>query len=231
MEYSPQAEERGSRLDVVLLEDERLMRRIDAFAFFEYDRERPLDSCSKCGGIAPGYRYCRSCRERMTRKRGIDSGFWIQEVAGEGHYQDVFERIVAAAPREESGAAHLWVTAVLVPDSSNPSDGPTVRVMVITDGLPEQVGSIPEQDAPGVQRACYRVSRAHNRLIACRGLINGGFVLEDGTTATYGISLLLPPVLRLLRASTEALAKERHLDRSGDRNGEQPQQSYVSRAG
>jgi hypothetical protein len=202
---SDQAEGLHEGFGVALLQDERLMRRIDAFAHQEYDSANPLDACPTCGTIQPGYRRCRRCSERIPRKRGIDNGFWIQEVVDEGHYQDVFQRIVALVSREQVGGVHVWVTATLVPSHD---DSSTVRVAVVTDGPAEQVGLIPKEDAPAIRRACQQVSRTYRSIVACKGLINGGFMLDGGATATYGISLLLPPVSRFLGATAQCMPDE-----------------------
>ena len=202
MRVSERVEQDGIGFGLVLLEDERLMRRIDAFAHQEYETEDPLDVCPSCGTIQPGYRRCGRCLERIPRKRGIDSGFWIQEVAGEGHNQDAFQRIVALESREQVGGIHQWVTAALAPDQH---DSSVVRVSVITDGSAEHVGFIPNEDAPVIRRACLQVTRTYRMIVACKGLINGGFMLDGGTTATYGISLLLPPVSRFLGAATQSM--------------------------
>ena len=210
MRLPERAGQQGNGFPLALLEDERLMRRIDAFARQEYDTESPLDACPNCGTIQPGYRYCRRCTQRIPRKRGIDSGFWIQEVFGEGHYQEAFQRIVALESSGQVGGAHLWVTATLIPSQD---DSREVQVAVVTDGLAELVGFVPEKDASAIRRACLQVSATHRRLVACKGLINGGFMLDGGATATYGISLLLPPVSRFLETAVRYMATE---DGSGE---------------
>jgi hypothetical protein len=109
MTFSEQVGERDRGCGLVLLQDERLMHRIDAFARQEYDRAQPQDACPGCGAMQPGYRYCRSCLARIPRKRGIDNGFWIQEVAGEGHYQEAFkgswDRLLALGIQESTSGS------------------------------------------------------------------------------------------------------------------------------
>lgn len=205
MTFSAQAGEREHSYGLVVLQDEKLMRRIDAYARQEYDTEHPLDVCPDCGTIQPGYRYCKDCLRRISRKRGIDSGFWVQEVAGEGHHQEAFERIVGPALNAGGEGVHLWVTAALL---LGDDAAKTVGVSVVSGGPAEHVGHIPEPDAAAVRRACGQVERAYERIVACKGLINGGFALDDGTIATYGIGLLLPPVSRFLAAAEEAIAGE-----------------------
>ena len=133
----------------------------------------------------------------------MDSGFWIQEVAGEGHHQEAFQRMVGPALGAEDGGVHIWVTAALVPDQD---DRRAVQVWVLSGGPAEHVGHVPESDAAAVRRACNQVTRAYGRTVACKGLINGGFMLDGGMTATYGISLLLPPVSRFLGAAAQVIA-------------------------
>jgi hypothetical protein len=200
-----QTEEHYRGYAPVLLTDERLMRRIDAYAHQEYDTEHPLDACQDCGAIQPGYRYCRSCMKRIPRRRGVDDGFWIQEVVGEGHHQEAFQRIVGPALGAEDGGVHIWVTAALVPDLD---DRRAVQVWVLSGGPAEHVGHIQESDATAVRRASDQVMRAYARTVACKGLINGGFMLDGGMTATYGISLLLPPVSRYLATAVSAIEHE-----------------------
>jgi hypothetical protein len=86
--------------------------------------------------------------------------------------------------------------------------GKMVGVSVVSGGPAEHVGHIPEPDAAAACRACRQVSGNYSRVVACKGLINGGFMLDGGTTATYGISLLLPPVSRFLAVAGWVVAHE-----------------------
>lgn len=205
MSVPAQARPHNGGYGLVVLEDERLMRRIDAYAHQQYDTEDPLDACPKCGEIQPGYRYCRNDLTRIPRKRGIDSGFWVQEVAGEGRHQEAFERVVGPVLSAAGAGVHLWVTAELTPD---PCDRDLVQVTVVSGGPAEHVGHISAPEGTAIRKSCRQVERTYKRDVACKGLINGGFVLEGGETATFGISLLLPPVSRFLADATRVIERE-----------------------
>jgi hypothetical protein len=94
--------------------------------------------------------------------------------------------------RSEDGGVREWVTVVLLPEPSNKYDKNAVMVMATRGGPARHVGYIPRDAAPAVQKACLQAEAIHKKVLACEGLIQGGFQLEDGRPAAYGIRLLLP---------------------------------------
>jgi len=178
-------------LDALVLQDALLVDRIDAFHSGEYPREKHPDTCQSCGNIDPGFRYCRRCGEEIKRKAKY-GGFWFQKVTGEARYQEAFGHLLVGADRSEDGGVREWVTVVLLPEQSNKYDKNAVMVMAARSGPAQHVGYIPRDAAPAVQKACLQAQATHDKVLACEGLIQGGFQLEDGRPAAYGIRLLLP---------------------------------------
>src|SRR3990172_1780458 len=183
--------ERQHGVDALILQDALLVDRIDAFHSGEYPREKHPDTCQACGNIDPGFRYCRRCGEEIKRKPKYGC-FWFQEVVGEAHYQEAFEQLLVGTNRSDDGGVREWVTVVLLPEQSNKYDKNAVMVMAAREGPAQHVGYIPRDAAAAVQEACLQVQATHDQVLACEGLIQGGFQLEDGGTAAYGILLLLP---------------------------------------
>jgi len=200
------AEERNVS-DAVLLQDEQLMQRIDACHSHDFVRENHPDRCPGCGKIEPGFRYCRGCGHHIKRKTK-DACFWFQEVAGEAQYQDALERVIEGAERDEDGVVHEWVTAVLITEPSNEHDEDAVKVLVTREPQAELVGHIPQDDAAAIRKALVEVYSKHRRLVACKGLIQGGFRRQDGSTSSYGMKLLLPLPRDIPRAAKAALDAE-----------------------
>jgi len=193
--------------DAVLLQDEQLMHRINACRLGDFVRENHPDRCPGCGKIEPGFRYCRGCGHQIKRKTK-DACFWFQEVAGEAQYQDALERVVEGAERDEDGVVHEWVTAVLITEPSNEPDENAVQVLVAREPQAELVGYIPRDDAAAIFEALAKVYAEHQRLVACKGLIQGGFRRQDGSTSPYGMKLLLPSPRDIPRAAKAALEAE-----------------------
>lgn len=188
----------------ILLEDERLMHRIDACHVGDFERENHPDRCAGCGNIEPGFHYCRRCGHRIKRK-GNDAGFCYQEVAGSAGHQDVLGRIVSGAEREEDGGVYEWVTAVLLPGASPENGAMAVQVGVKRESTAEIVGYIPPNDAAAIHTAVIQVQKTHERSVACMALIQGGVHRRDGSSSSYGIRLLLPLPSDIPRAAKAAL--------------------------
>ncbi|MCL5735295.1 MAG: HIRAN domain-containing protein [Actinobacteria bacterium] len=183
--------ERPDGVDVLVLQDALLVDRIDAFHSGEYPRDKHPDTCQRCGNIDPGFRYCRCCGEEIMRKPKYGS-FWFQEVVGEEDRQEAFAHLLMGADRDEDGGVREWVTVVLLPEQSNTCDENAVMVLATREGPAQHVGYIPRDAAPAVQRACLQAQATHHKVLACEGLVQGGFQLEDGQPASYSIRLLLP---------------------------------------
>ncbi len=202
--------EEDRKQTAVLLEDQHLMHRIDSFRSGEWqgDRDKHPDICRSCGWIEPGFRYCRRCGQEIRRKAkygGFYGGFWFQEVTGEGDGQEALERVVAEAEREADGGVRKWVNAILVPEPDNRDDKNAVKVIVLHGEDLDHVGHIPRDEAPDFQKVCLQVYAAHQRFVACKGLIQGGCQREHGLTESYGIRLLLPLPQNMLNATNAAL--------------------------
>ena len=191
--------------DSILLVDEQLMQRIDECHSGEFVRENHPDRCPGCGNIEPGFRHCRRCGHRLKRK-GKDAGFCFQEVAGVAEHQDALDRLASRAEREEDGGVHEWVTAVLVPALANDKDAMAVQIRVMQEPVAEMVGSIPQDDAAAIYKALTQVYKAHEKSVACLGLIQGGVRRQNGSSSSYGIRLLLPHPGDIAKAAKVALA-------------------------
>ncbi len=196
-----------SSSDAILLEDEQLMQRIDECHSGEFVRENHPDRCPGCGKIEPGFQHCRRCGHRIKRT-GKDAGFCFQEVAGVAEHQDVLDRLVSGAEREEDGGVHEWVTVVLVPVSSNDNEAMAVQIRVMQEPPAEMVGYIPQDDAAAIYKALMQVYKAHEKSVACMALIQGGVRRQDGSSSSYGIRLLLPLPRDIPKAVKAALTTE-----------------------
>jgi hypothetical protein len=200
-------EETSFTMPGVLLEDEELMSRIDdSYLNPRVDRKNHPDACQECGWVAPGFRECPKCGDEIERK-DKDEGYWFQEVAGESHYREVFERLLEGANRKPDGGVHEWAMVALMPEPSNEYDKNAVQVMASLGGPAERVGYIPRDEAAEVQQVCGQVYRDHRRVIACKGLIEGGYATRGGQRAPYEIRLLLPDVDDLPKRVKEGLSK------------------------
>ena len=194
----------------VLLEDQHLMHRIDAFRAGEWqgDKDKHPDVCRSCGWIEPGARYCKRCGQEIRRKAkygGFNGGFWFQEVTGGRDRQEAFRRVVAGVKRDADGGVHEWVNAILLPEPDSTRDKNAVRVVVLHGEDLDHVGYISPDEAPEIQRACLKVYAAHKRFVACKGLIQGGLRREHASAEPYGIRLLLPLPWNMLSATNAAL--------------------------
>lgn len=119
----------------------------------------------------------RSRPAEFARGRG-----WTIPVVGESHYQSE----IGGQYRANGGTEHdLKVTAVLMPEPSNPHDANAVAVLV--GG--QTVGYLPRDLAAEYGSSVGPVTGW------CSAKIIGGFVFEDGTRASYGVKLNLswPP--------------------------------------
>ncbi|OSI60345.1 hypothetical protein BSZ21_38970 [Bradyrhizobium canariense] len=110
---------------------------------------------------------------------------WIVPVAGESNYQDVLESLY----REHCGTGHdIKVSAGLVPEDGNAFDSNAVQVEIDSCC----VGYL-RRDMALQYRAALGESAGQ-----CSAKIVGGFELEDGTSAFFGVKLNLawPPLIR-----------------------------------
>jgi hypothetical protein len=106
-------------------------------------------------------------------------------VVGESHYQDTLQFLY----RRNGGAGHdIKVSAALVPENDNAFDHNAVRVEIESC----RVGYLPREMALEYRAALgEEVGR-------CSAKIVGGFELDDGSSAYFGVKLNLawPPRLK-----------------------------------
>lgn len=101
---------------------------------------------------------------------------WTVRVVGESQYQAALARQY----RKHGGTEHdVKVTAELLPQADNEHDANAVRVMV--GGA--VVGYLPREAAA---EYCAALGDTAGR---CSAKIVGGYVLEDGERASYGLKL------------------------------------------
>lgn len=112
---------------------------------------------------------------RHTTPEDLEPDDFTQEVVGESHHQESFEKI--CGPRCEDGEARP-VIAMLVPESGNRFDANAVKVVV--QGL--QVGYLPKEDAKMYRKMFGTAS------VECDGMIVGGWD-RSGKRGHYGIRL------------------------------------------
>ncbi|MHB1344121.1 MAG: HIRAN domain-containing protein [Thermoleophilia bacterium] len=181
----------------VVLSDDWVVEQIDAhdraLELRRRGEESEPNACRSCGTFMdPGFRYCPRC-DTEAKRAGKRTRYWYQEVAGESHYQPGLARVVEDAARREGGGVREWVTAALVPEPTNKHDKNAVQIQVQdTEGRPAIVGYLPREQAGAYQTALAQIWAAEKSMVACRGLVQGGFQMDDGRMASYGIRLLLP---------------------------------------
>ena len=110
---------------------------------------------------------------------------WIVPVVGESHYQDVLQRLY----RSNGGTEHdIKIGAVLAPENDNAFDSNAVRVEIES----RCVGYLPREMALE-----YRAALGES-VGQCSAKIVGGFELEDGSSAYFGMKLNLawPPRMK-----------------------------------
>lgn len=112
-------------------------------------------------------------------------GAFDTEVVGESNYQAALCEIVAQLGGHGDTTSRLTARAVLVP-YANPQDAKAVRVEI--DG--HTVGHL-SRDQARTYRESLKLTPYGVVCAACTARIVGGFVLEDGTRAHYGVRLQL----------------------------------------
>ena len=111
---------------------------------------------------------------------------WTTEVVGESHYQENLSSLY----RSHGGTEHdVKAVATLVPDDSNKYDKNAVRVEINR----QQVGYLNRQMAVEFRAAIGSASGK------CSAKILGGFIMDDGETASFGVKLNLawPPRFKM----------------------------------
>lgn len=101
---------------------------------------------------------------------------WTTEVVGESKHQDALSR---SYRRHRGRERHPKVIAELAPEQDNPHDENAVMVLIDR----QKVGYLRREKA-----AEYRAVLG-NKTGTCSAKIVGGFELEDGTCAHFGVKL------------------------------------------
>jgi hypothetical protein len=110
---------------------------------------------------------------------------WIVPVVGESHYQDALQMLYW----KSGGSGHdIKVSAALIPEDDNAFDPNAVRVEIES----RDVGYLSRELAQA-----YRAALGQ-QVGQCSAKIVGGFELEDGTLANFGVKLNLawPPRMK-----------------------------------
>ncbi|QHO76287.1 hypothetical protein ACH79_30470 [Bradyrhizobium sp. CCBAU 051011] len=110
---------------------------------------------------------------------------WVVPVVGESRYQDVLQMLY----RKNGGSGHdIKVSAALVPENDNAADPNAVRVEIESRG----VGYLPREMALEYRAALGESSGQ------CSAKIVGGFELDGGSSAHFGVKLNLawPPRMK-----------------------------------
>ena len=107
------------------------------------------------------------------------------EVVGESYCQKAIERL---AGEHGDQSPDLRVKAVLVPVSNNPHDDKAVRVEV--DGY--LVGHLSRENARSFRRR-LGAKKLGAVPTGCDALIVGGFLMDSGSRASYGVCLDIKP--------------------------------------
>ena len=128
-------------------------------------------------------------------------------VVGESHYQTALWSAVQGRPAGEGFDEHLPVTAVLVPEPTNPYDPNAVRVDVRSNGSSEIVGYLARAVAAAYQPVLLALGA--NRYGTCAARITGG------GEKYYGIYLHLAGPEVLLFANQSKCESTGHAESSG----------------
>lgn len=106
-------------------------------------------------------------------------------VVGESHYQPALKALAAGRQRDYEAVS---VRAVLIPESDNPHDKNAVRVEI--EG--HKVGYLSRADA---KRYRALVKKGYEMVPAeCAAAITGGFVMDNGQQASFGVIVCIPPL-------------------------------------
>lgn len=110
-------------------------------------------------------------------------------VVGESFYQSALKVIVAATEHKQKDYEAIPTRAVLVPENDNPHDANAVRVDI--SGL--QVGHLSRKDAKRYRTALNK--EGHGLVAAeCKAAITGGFKMDNGKQAHFGVVICVPPL-------------------------------------
>lgn len=110
------------------------------------------------------------------------------EVTGEARHQDTLRTIADGQPAGR-GDATIEIVAELRPEPLNPLDAHAVAVLI--DG--EQIGYLTREAAAACAEGITRLMQLTARPVALRGALVGGYTMDDGSPAHYGVWLRYDP--------------------------------------
>lgn len=116
----------------------------------------------------------------------LSEGRFRIHAVGESHYQRGLEEI--AGGRSDRGA-DLETIALLVPEPNNRYDPNAVAVWI--EG--KTIGYLSRDNAEVLQPEISRLHRQHDRPVACRARIVGGWDRGPGDRGHFGVRLYLDP--------------------------------------
>lgn len=109
----------------------------------------------------------------------------VLSVVGESHYQGELKSI---AGEHGERSASKTVVALLRPEADNPHDDKAVSIWI--EGL--KVGHLSSDDARSFRRRLSS-KKLSNQTTACTALVVGGYKMQSGERASYGVQLCLKP--------------------------------------
>lgn len=107
-------------------------------------------------------------------------------VIGESNYQSHLRTL---AGNHGKDAANVEALAVLMPEPTNPYDKNAVCIYI--GG--KTVGYLPKDDARAFLRRLTKRKLARTAPTTCDARIMGGFIMKDGSKASYGVALNIEP--------------------------------------
>lgn len=173
------------------------------------------------GGSAPAARFERAPTQFVDASWLMAPTFSMgsrHEVKGEASYQAHLERI--AGGRNEHGTNVTYVTALLVPEPTNPYDPSAVRV----DIAGGTVGYIPRGETAKFHPVLKRLAR-EGRLATCRAELTGGWERGPHDRGHIGVRLLLHPALETRGGDEPIIGGGRNVDLVGEEHA----QEYLER--
>lgn len=137
---------------------------------------------------AKGYRDANSVTGSVNHNSVFHwspTGDYEFPIVGESFYQPAIAKIVESRPGDWRSETF---EAMLVPDNNNEYDKLAVRVDI--EGA--TVGHLSRENARKFRRRLSGKKMA-GAITSCDAMINGGFELDDGSMAFYGVRLDLKP--------------------------------------
>lgn len=108
-------------------------------------------------------------------------------VVGESYYQAALKSIAAGRQQDYET---IPARALLIPEQDNRHDKNAVRVQI--NGM--TVGHLSRANAIRYRRALSEAQHPPTTVAECAAAITGGFKLDDGTQANFGVIVCIPPL-------------------------------------